>query len=61
MFGVTKFITLEGAKKMMASAEAEARRNQWSMAIAIVDASGGLILFEKMDDTQPGKIGRAHV
>ena len=41
---------------MMASAEAEARRNQWSMAIAIVDASGGLILFEKMDDTQPGSI-----
>ena len=28
----------------------EARRNGWSVSIAIVDASGGLIAFQKMDD-----------
>ena len=59
MFGTTKYITLEAAKKMMAAAEAEARRNDWNMAIAIVDASGGLILFQKLDETQPGSIAVA--
>ena len=29
------------------------------MAISIVDASGNLILFEKLDDTQPGSIAVA--
>ena len=56
MLGTAKYITLEGAKKMMAAAEAEARLNAWAVAIAIVDASGGLILFQKLDDTQPGSI-----
>lgn len=56
MLGTTKFITLEAAKKMTAAAEAEARKNGWNVAIAIVDASGGLIMFQKLDDTQPGSI-----
>jgi uncharacterized protein GlcG (DUF336 family) len=56
MLGTTKFITLEAAKKMMAAGEAEARKNGWNVAIAIVDASGDLILFQKLDDTQPGSI-----
>ena len=56
MLGTTKYITLEGARKMAAAAEAEARKNDWNVAIAIVDASGGLIFFEKLDDTQPGSI-----
>jgi uncharacterized protein GlcG (DUF336 family) len=59
MFGTTKYITLETAKKMMAAAEAEAQKNSWTMAIAIVDASGGLIMFQKLDDTQPGSIAVA--
>ena len=59
MLGTTKYITLEAAKKMMAAAEAEARRNDWNMAIAIVDASGGLIMFQKLDETQPGSINVA--
>jgi uncharacterized protein GlcG (DUF336 family) len=54
--GTTKYITLEGAKKMMASAEAEARKNSWTVAIAIVDAAGSLIMFQKLDETQPGSI-----
>jgi glc operon protein GlcG len=56
MFGTAKFITLEAAKKMAAAGETEARKNGWSVAIAIVDVSGGLIVFQKMDDTQTGSI-----
>src|SRR5258705_5964300 len=56
MFGTAKFITLEAAKKMAAAGEAEARKNGWNVAIAIVDASGNLILFQKLDETQPGSI-----
>ncbi len=59
MPGTTKTITLEDAKKAMAAAEAEARKNNWTVAIAIVDAGGNLILFEKIDDTQRGSIAVA--
>ena len=59
MFGTAKFITLEAAKKMAAAGEAEARRNGWNVAIAIVDAAGNLILFQKLDETQPGSIAVA--
>jgi uncharacterized protein GlcG (DUF336 family) len=59
MLGTTKYITLEAARKMMAAAEAEAAKHGWKMAIAIVDESGNLILFEKLDDTQPGSIAVA--
>jgi len=51
-----KYITLETAKKMMAAGEAEARKNNWNVAIAIVDAGGNLILFQKFDDTQLGSV-----
>lgn len=56
MLGTAKFITLEAAKKMAAAGEAEARKHGWNVAIAIVDASGGLILFHRLDETQPGSI-----
>jgi glc operon protein GlcG len=56
MLGTTKFITLEAAKKMAAAGEAEARKNGWTVCIAIVDANGDLILFQKIDETQPGSI-----
>jgi len=59
LFGTAKFITLEAAKKMAAAGEAEARKNGWNVAIAVVDAGGGLILFQKLDDTQPGSIAVA--
>ena len=49
-------ITAETAKKIAAPAIAEARKNQWMMAIAIVDPSGDLVYFEKMDDTQVGSV-----
>jgi len=59
MPGTTKYITLEDAKKAMAAAEAEARKNNWNVAIAILDAGGNLILFQKIDDTQLGSINVA--
>lgn len=56
-------LTLEGAKAMVAAAEVEGSRNGWNVAIAIVDAAGGLILFHRLDNTQPASeaiaIGKA--
>ena len=45
-------ITLDVAKKMAAAAVAEAKRNNWNAAIAIVDNHGSLVYYEKLDDTQ---------
>jgi glc operon protein GlcG len=45
-------ITLDQAKAVAAPAIAEARKNQWTMAVAIVDTAGDLVYFEKMDNTQ---------
>jgi uncharacterized protein GlcG (DUF336 family) len=49
-------ITADVAKKIAAPAIAEARKNQWFMAVAIVDTHGELVYFEKMDDTQVGSV-----
>jgi uncharacterized protein GlcG (DUF336 family) len=51
-------ISLENAKKAAAPAIAEAVKNNWAMAVAIVDPSGNLVYYEKMDATQ---IGSANV
>lgn len=56
MFGTTQYLTLAGAQKMMAAAEAAAVANNWSVAIAIVDAGANLLMFQKMDGTQMGSI-----
>jgi uncharacterized protein GlcG (DUF336 family) len=47
-------ITAETAKKLAAPAVAEAKKNNWAMAVAVVDPAGDLVYFEKMDDTQAG-------
>lgn len=47
-------ISLENAKKAAAPAIAEAAKNHWNMAVAIVDPSGNLVYYEKMDNTQLG-------
>ncbi len=56
-------ISLENAKKAAAPALAEARKNNWTMVVAIVDAAGDLVYYEKMDNTQLGSsqvaIGKA--
>ena len=45
-------LTLEAARAVVAAAQAEARRNQWNVVIAIVDDGGHLVLLERMDGTQ---------
>ena len=52
-------ITLEQAKKVAAPAMAEAAKNNWNMAVAIVDSSGNLVYYEKMDATQLGSANLA--
>jgi len=46
----------EAAKKFAAGALAEARRNKWNMAVAIVDPAGDLVYFEKLDNTQAASV-----
>ena len=52
-------INLDTAKKIAASAIAEAAKNNWTMAVAIIDTGGNLVYFEKMDGTQTGSVNVA--
>ena len=45
-------ITLEQAKKAADAAEAEAKKRNMNMAIAVVEPSGDLVYFRRMDGTQ---------
>lgn len=45
-------INLETAKKVGAAAIAEAKKNNWNVAVAIVDNHGLLVYYEMLDDTQ---------
>lgn len=49
-------ITLEQAKKVADGAEAEAKKRNQNMAIAIVEPSGELVYFRRMDGTQYASI-----
>ena len=49
-------INLEQAKKAIAAGQAEARRNNWPVAVAVLDTSGNLVAYEKMDNTQTASI-----
>jgi uncharacterized protein GlcG (DUF336 family) len=49
-------INLDTAKRVAASAITEARKNNWTMAVAIMDTGGHLVYFEKMDGTQTGSV-----
>jgi uncharacterized protein GlcG (DUF336 family) len=51
-----KALTLEAAKQIAAAAEAEARKNNWTMVISVVDDGGHLIYLERMDGTQIGSV-----
>jgi len=52
-------IGLDAAKKVMAAAEAEATKNNWPMAIVILDSTGHTVMLHKLDNTQYGSIGVA--
>ena len=45
-------IGLDKAKELMAAAEAEAKKHNWKMNIAIVDTNGEPVLFERMEGAQ---------
>ncbi|HYS10158.1 MAG TPA: heme-binding protein [Myxococcales bacterium] len=47
-------IGLEAAKKVAAAAAAEAVKDHWFMAIAVVDPAGVLVYYQKADTTQNG-------
>jgi uncharacterized protein GlcG (DUF336 family) len=49
-------ITVEQAKKAAAGAIAEAKKNNWQMAVSIVEPTGDLAYFEKVDGTQYASI-----
>jgi len=51
-----KVLTLDGARKVAAAAEAEAKKNNWNVVIAIVDDGGNLIYLQRADGTQTGSI-----
>ncbi len=46
-------LSLEDIKKIAAAAEAEAVKNNWAVAIAIVDDGGHLVWMQRMDGVAP--------
>jgi glc operon protein GlcG len=60
-YGVS--IGLERAKLVMAAAEAEAKKRNWKMNIAVVDTNGELVHFSRMEGAQiasgPISVGKA--
>lgn len=42
-------ISLDQAKKVMAAAEAEARKNNWPVVISIVDSGGHLVALQRLE------------
>jgi glc operon protein GlcG len=60
-YGVS--IGLDHAKQVMAAAEAEAKKRNWKMNIAVVDTNGELVQFARMEGAQiasgPISIGKA--
>ncbi len=62
-FAEKKALTLEGAKKVIAAAAAEARAHEGTSVIAVVDDGGNLMAVERLDGTfaagGPISIGKA--
>ena len=46
-------LTLDDVKKIAAAAEAEAKANNWAVAISIVDDGGNLLWFQRLDGVAP--------
>ena len=43
------YLTLEDTQKILAAAEAEAKKNSWAVCIAVVDDGGHLLGFQRLD------------
>jgi len=52
-------LTLDDCLKIHAAAQAEARRNNWTVAIAILDDGGHPLHFARMDGATPANAGIA--
>lgn len=52
-------LTLEDARLIASAAEAEARANNWSVVIAVVDDGGHLLYLQRSNDTQFGSVETA--
>jgi glc operon protein GlcG len=46
-------LTLDDAVRMAAAGEAEAKKHNWSVALAIVDDGGHLLLLHRLDGVAP--------
>ena len=46
----------EATKKALAAAEAEAKKNNWAVAIAVVDTGGKLVGFSRLDNVQNASV-----
>ena len=44
------------AAKAMAAAEAEAKKNNWPVVIAILDSGGQLVMLQRLDNAQWGSV-----
>jgi glc operon protein GlcG len=49
-------VSLDGARRALAAAEAEARKNGWNMSIAVVDPAGELVAFARMDGAHSASV-----
>jgi len=45
-------ISFEAAKRAASAAEAEAVKNNWAVAIAVVDSGGNLVILHRLDNAQ---------
>ncbi|HLJ64745.1 MAG TPA: heme-binding protein [Stellaceae bacterium] len=52
-------ITLDHARAVADAARAEAEKHHWKLVIAVVDPSGTLVFFEKMDGAQTASVAIA--
>ncbi len=55
-FANKKSMTLAAAKEIAAAAEVEARKNNWTVVIAVVDDGANLVYLQRIDGTQIGSI-----
>lgn len=57
-------LSLDDCHKMLAAAEAHAKKNQWAVCIAIVDDGGHLLTFSRLDGCAVASVavaqGKAH-
>ena len=49
-------ISNEQAKKVMAGAEAEAKKNNWPVVIVVLDSGGQLVMLQRLDNAQWGSV-----